>query len=195
MKTEAPKGERSCLRPPGQQTVTGHSGLVPALLEGFFPSLWALSPSSCLHLCPTDTFGVHPWCLALPAHRVTHFPSAAVVLGLGQRKSCGPQLRVLENCPEGNWPILCPELGSPILEPGNSGHSSNTHSLSAPEAGVAPGSSSSHMHTAPCRRCLHPTGASMGLCPHYQTLEGHMGLPDLGLSQKRELSPALKDSP
>lgn len=35
----------------------------------------------------------------------------------------------------------------------------------------------------------------MDLCAHYQALEGHMGLPDLGLSQKHELIPALKDSP
>lgn len=35
----------------------------------------------------------------------------------------------------------------------------------------------------------------MDLCAHYQALEGHTGLPDLGLSQKRELIPALKDSP
>lgn len=45
------------------------------------------------------------------------------------------------------------------------------------------------------RGAFAPMGTSMDLCPDYQALKGHMGLPDLGLSQKWELRPALKGIP
>ena len=43
--------------------------------------------------------------------------------------------------------------------------------------------------------CLGCVMRMDNLCAQYQALEGHTGHPDLGLSQKRELIPALKDSP
>ena len=94
----------------------------------------------------------------------------------------------------GTGPSSAQSLGPPFLSQGTQ-DTAPTHTHFQPLGQVWP-------REAPAHTCTqHPVGGAFTprvpacLCPHYQTLEGHMGLPDLGLSQKRELSPALKDSP
>ena len=201
MKTEAPKGERSCSRPPGQQRVTGHSGLVPALLGGRGEGGGVLP----------IPLGLVPFILS-PSLSNRYFWGAPLAPGIlcPQGHSlpisrCGPGLRPEESpgglssqslgtALRGTGPSSAQSLGPPFLSQGTQ-DTAPPGTPSAPGADVAPGSSSSHVHTAPYWGAFTPQVPIVGLCPQYQAMEGHMGLPNLGLSQKRELSPALKDSP